>query len=157
MGFGSFFKKVLGGGGSGASATATAQNKIDFKPTTNVSVNFDTEGLKNGFIDGSNLIAGAFSNATQSQINFDREANKANLKQEETFFLQNYEQNENEIKNFNTVEQNKMALEVAGKNAELEQNAAQFNTLLEIKEKDKKLIVGAFLLGASYYIIKGKK
>ena len=149
-----FFSKIFGGGGS-TSATAKATTNIDFSPTTNV--NFDTEGLKNGFIDGSNLIAGAFSNATQSQINFLRSQGAEEMKQEETFFLQNYEQNTKQIQNYNKVEAEKIAVEVMGKNAELAQNENQFNTLLEIKEKDKKLMIGAFVLGASYFIIKGKK
>lgn len=47
MGFslGGFVGKILGGGGGSSTATATSKNNIDFRPTTNVTVEFDTDSL----------------------------------------------------------------------------------------------------------------
>ncbi|NOQ31869.1 MAG: hypothetical protein GQ570_12165 [Helicobacteraceae bacterium] len=156
----SWFSDVVGGltgGGGGSTTTATAEAKTDinFAPTTNI--NFDTDGLSNAYTSGSNAIANAYSNATQSQINFDRSMGTEQMKQDETFFLQGYDQNSS-LNSALISNDNNIATQGAQIEGAKLQNTILFNKeLLKLESEQSKQIAIFFAIGLAAYLYKKNK
>lgn len=151
-----FFSKLFGGGSSTVVTQANNQD-INFSPTTEIDVNFDTEGLSNAYLDGSQNIANSYTDSTQALINFQRSVEENNLNQNQLYFNSTYEQNEflanNQINNDN----NNLNKELALKGAEMQIEAIQFNEMLNLNKAQQKTTVTIFIIGLVAYLYTKRK